>query len=110
MNSEKLYVQHNRWFETEINGTTYRCKIQDYGYSYSTIKIQQFMGHKKRKKYFFFGPMITVPVYKLLTDCHKSIAIHIVVPRRTMYESGYIKGVISKILECSLLGTHSYKI
>ena len=51
-------VKHREWFLLEIDGQEYRAKWKDYGFSYSTLRIDKEETYAI-KKYLFFGPKIT---------------------------------------------------
>ena len=50
-------VKHGEWFLLEIDGQEYRAKWKDYGFSYSTLRIEKEETYTTRE-YLFFGPKI----------------------------------------------------
>ena len=109
-NIEELYVRPHRWFETEINGRLYKCKISRRGFTFGTICIKERMGIKKRKEYYFFGPMIDAPVFETITYSHRDDCLDPVMGYKTSYTATFIKQVIKQIIEQKPNPKHSYKI
>ena len=107
---EELCVKPHYWFETEIDSRLYICKISRHGYSFGTIRIKERMGIKKRKQYYFFGPMIDVPVFETITFSHRGDDLNPVIDYRTYYTATFIKKVIKEIIEQKPNPSHSYKI
>ena len=107
---EELYVKPHLWFETEIDGRLYKCKIKRRGWSYATIHIKERMGIKKRKQYYFFGPMIDAPVFETITYSHRDDGLDPVMDYRTSYTATLIKKVIKQIVYQKPSTKHSYKI
>ena len=107
---EELHVKPNYWFETEINGCLYKCKIKRYGYTFVSIHVKQIMGMKQRMKYYFFGPIINVPILETITRSHRDDGIDPIIEYKPSYKAKGIKMVIEQIIEQKPNKKHSYKI
>jgi len=107
---EELYVKPGYWFEAEINGKNYKCKIKKWGYTFATIHVKHKIGFKRMKKYFLFGPMIDMPVFETVTRSHRSDGVDPVMEFQSFYKAKGIKMIIEKIIEQKPPRKHSYKI
>jgi hypothetical protein len=106
---EELYVKPHLWFETEIDGRLYKCKIKGYGYNYATIEIKKMVAVKRKKKHFFFGPMIDDPIFETITSSHRDDGIDPVMVYKYSYKATFIKKIVAQIVE-QRPNTHSYRI
>ncbi len=107
---EELYVKPHLWFEAEIDGSLYKCKIKRYGYCYATMKIKKMVALKRKKKHFFFGPMIDDPIFETITYSHRDDGIDPVMEYKSSYKATSIKKIVAQIVEQRPSTTHSYRI
>lgn len=107
---EELHVKPELWFETEIDGCLYKCKIKKHGYTYASIHVKQIIGMKQRMKYYVVGPIINLPIFKTITRSHRDDNVDPVIEYKTAYPATFIKPIIRHIINSFPNPSHSYKI
>ncbi len=100
--TEEQYVQHGRWFITKIGDSEYRARVEDYGFSYATMCIQE-KAFLKVKTWLFFGPIVEIDYWKtIVKSSREEYPIGPVIPRRKFYEVSRVRKYLKDIIPVNL--------
>jgi hypothetical protein len=93
-------VKHNKLFiiEDKETGKTYKMRIEDHGWTFSTIRLYEIVKYT-RPRFYFFGDSIEDTKQVLITRSHRSDNLCPVVEKRPYYSKEKVKEILRDLLK-----------